>query len=455
MHHKLNTRPAEIVHEGVRAVTAEQDQPTTGASEGSLLALALLAVLVGAIAGLLGALFRLALDRANDWRNQLLHAVADWELLGLGLVVVLTAAAAALAAALVRWYAPQAKGSGIPHVEAVLAGRVPAAPLMLLPVKVVGGVLAIGVGLALGREGPSVQLGANTSHLLGGLFRRNAADCRTLLAAGAGAGLATAFSVPIAGAVFVLEELVRRFDTRITIATLAASASAIAVAQWFLGARPDLDVPEIALPHLVITPLFALLGVVMGLLGVVYNRAMIATEEFAEQRLPLPVEARAALVGAGVGLAAWWLPQLIGGGETLTLHLLKDGDTVAALIFGFLFRFVLGAVSYAAGTPGGLFAPLLALGAQGGLLYGLLCQRLLGGLAPSPTAFAIVGMAALFTAAVRAPVTGIVLLAEMTGSFNLLLPMLAGCWTAMTVPTLCGCPPIYDLLRVGSPKARD
>jgi CIC family chloride channel protein len=124
------------------------------------------------------------------------------------------------------------------------------------------------------------------------------------------------------------------------------------------------------------------------------------------------------------------------------------GTGVAALLpFMFLLRFGLGAVSYAAGTPGGLFAPLLVLGAQLGLSYGSICGQSFPGLAPQAAAFAVVGMAAFFTAVVRSPLTGIILITEMTGCFTLLLPMLAASFTAMTVPSLLGNAPIYDALR--------
>ena len=121
---------------------------------------------------------------------------------------------------------------------------------------------------------------------------------------------------------------------------------------------------------------------------------------------------------------------------------------MVALVF--ILRFGLGAVSYAAATPGGLFAPMLVLGSQSGLLFGTLCSRWFPGAASHPTAFAVVGMAAFFTAVVRAPVTGIVLVTEMTGSFTLLVPMLAACFSAMAVPTLIGSAPIYEALRPGA-----
>ncbi len=190
--------------------------------KGSLFAIGILAPLAGALAGAIGAAFRYALDRAETLRGDIVSAAQGFPVAGFLAVVVLAAVSAGLAAFMVRRFAREASGSGIPHVEAVLAGEAKQATFRLIPVKFVGGTLAIGGGLALGREGPSVQMGATLAHLVGKWFRCDWDDCRMLLAAGAGAGLATAFNAPIAGAIFVLEELVRRFETRIAIAALGA-----------------------------------------------------------------------------------------------------------------------------------------------------------------------------------------------------------------------------------------
>jgi CIC family chloride channel protein len=363
------------------------------------------------------------------------------------LVIVICAAATAVAAWLVRRYSPSASGSGIPHVEAVLHEELPPAPFWLLPVKFLGGLLAIGAGLALGREGPSVQMGATLAHLLGHVFRRNGPDCRVLLAAGAGAGLATAFNAPIAGAVFVLEELLRRFDVRTTIATFGASAGAIAVARVLLGPTPDFQIESLLYPGFGTMPVHLVLGVLVGLLGVAYNRTILTTLMAVDRLQRWPVELRAAVIGAAVGLLAWFAPDLVGGGDPITQRTLLGTGPLLMLPFVFLLRFGLGAVSYAAQTPGGLFAPLLVLGAQSGLLYGAVCHHWFPSMIPNPTALAVVSMAAFFTAVVRAPVTGVILVTEMTGGFTLLLPLLGACFAAMLVPTLLGNAPIYDSLR--------
>ncbi len=267
------------------------------------------------------------------------------------------------------------------------------------------------------------------------------------MAAGAGAGLAAAFNAPIAGAIFVLEELMRRFETRTAVAGLGTSAMAIVVSRLFLGDLPDFVVDPLAFTGPQKTALFFLLGLSAGFLGVVYNRALLGTLDLANRLGRWPVEVRAGIIGASVGVLAWFLPHLVGGGQEVTQRTLDANEMLALLPLVFLLRFGLACISYAARTPGGLFAPMLTLGAQLGLLFGMLCQLGFPELGIQPVAFAVVGMAAYFTAVVRAPVTGIVLVIEMTASFPMFLPMLAACFAAMLVPTMLGERPIYDSLR--------
>ncbi len=250
--------------------------------------------------------------------------------------------------------------------------------------------MAIGAGMALGREGPSVQMGAVVADLVGKAFRRSWPDLRTLLAAGAGAGLAVAFNAPIAGAVFVLEELVRRFETRIAIAALGASSTAILISRLFLGDAPDFQVAVSAqaatatgpLPYAVAAtwPLYLALGVVAGIAASLYNRAILGAIALAA-RLDArwPVEIQAAAIGALVGIVGWFAPGLIGGGDDITQRVLAGGAAIGMIPLAFVLRFGLGAACYAARTPGGLFAPLLVLGAQ----LGLVLRRAVPG-RPSP-----------------------------------------------------------------------
>jgi CIC family chloride channel protein len=408
---------------------------------------------------LIGAIFRLSLEEADRFRNTLICGIHDHERIGFLLVTAGAAATVAFAAWLVRRFAPYASGSGIPHVEAALNEELPPAPPGLIAVKFFGGLLAIGSGLALGREGPSVQMGAVIAHYVGKRAGRGWPDRRVLLAAGAGAGLAVAFNAPIAGAIFVLEELVARFDTRIAIAALGASTTAILVARLFLGDAPDFQVATVAYPAAATWPLFVALGATAGLAATLYNRTLLGAISVAQRLGHWPVELQAAVIGAAVGALAWFAPGLVGGGDQITQRVLSGEAILTVIPMAFLLRFGLGAVSYAAATPGGLFAPMLVLGAQLGFFFGAVCRLAIPDLGIDPQAFAVVGMAAFFTGVVQAPVTGIVLVVEMTAAFTTFLPMLGACFAAMLVANLLHSAPIYESLRVrplrlrGSEKA--
>jgi CIC family chloride channel protein len=182
-------------------------------------------------------------------------------------------------------------------------------------------------------------------------------------------------------------------------------------------------------------------------LAALYNRALLAAVAAADRLERWPVELRAGVIGAAVGILAWFAPELVGGGDEITQRVLAGGAALALIPLAFVLRFALGPVSYAAATPGGLFAPLLVLGAQLGFFCGALCRMAFPELGIAPEAFAVVGMAAFFTGVVQAPVTGIVLVIEMTAGFTTLLPMLAACFAAMLVANLLHSAPIYESLR--------
>jgi chloride channel protein, CIC family len=215
----------------------------------------------------------------------------------------------------------------------------------------------------------------------------------------------------------------------------------------FLGDAPDFFVDALAYPRAEARPLFFVLGAAAGLVAIAYNRAILGAIALAERVPGLPAEWRAAVIGAMVGTLAWFAPGLVGGGDPITQRCLSGAETLSMLPLLFLLRFGLGTLSYAAATPGGLFAPLLVLGAQLGVFFGLICRLAFPALDIQPEGFGVVGMAALFTGIVRAPLTGMVLVTEMTGSVTMLLDMLGACFVAMLVPTLLRDAPIYDALR--------
>lgn len=415
---------------------------------GALLRLILAATLSGLAIGLLGTAFRQLLTLAGALRDRLLGGLAA-EAGGLGLPLTMAAVAAAVFAA--RWLvvrvAPMAAGSGVQHVEAVCRGEVLSSPPRVVPVKFVGGLLAIGAGLALGREGPTVQMGAAVGAIAAQRLLPDAGDGAIVDAAGAGAGLAVAFNAPLAGALFVFEELARRFTARLMLATLVAVAVAIATLRVLAGDTPDFAAGPPTPQQPAEWPLYLLLGLILGGIGAAGNWLTLALLALSDRCARMPSSARAAVIGALVGGVAWFAPAIVGGGERIIVAVLEGALPLAALAAMLVARFVIGPVSYAAGTPGGLFAPLMAVGALAGALFAGIVPLLLPSLAPSPVSFAVIGMAALFTAMVRAPLTGIAVVIEMTARPDLCLGMMAAAAAAFTVATLLGSEPIYDSLR--------
>jgi CIC family chloride channel protein len=232
-----------------------------------LLALAGSGLAVGALAGLVGSAFHIALVAAERLRGSVLDWAHRYPGVGWLAPVVLAAFAAFVARWLVRRYAPQASGSGVQRVEAIIRGDAASLNAAVLPVKFVGGVLALGAGLALGREGPTVQMAAAIGTFWSRLFKLRPGDARALLAAGAGAGLAAAFNAPLAGAIFVFEELLRRFELRVAVATLAACSGGLVIMRMLIGDHLVFSVPPLVIDLFPGYFQFFAFGVVMGALG--------------------------------------------------------------------------------------------------------------------------------------------------------------------------------------------
>jgi chloride channel protein, CIC family len=404
-------------------------------------------VLTGILIGLVGGAFRYLLISADRGRDAFIAWAHAWPWIGWLAPVGLGLVGAAAARIMVVRFAPVAEGSGIQRVEAVFSGKIEPAPHAVVPVKFFGGLLAMGSGLALGREGPTVQMGATLGFLVSRFLTKGDPDARVIGAAGAGAGLAVAFNAPIGGSIFVFEELTSSFTPWLMVATLAAALVAVWIMRLLLGNTLDFTVKLVSLTQDWSLWPFLVLGAILGTVGALYNAVTMGLLRLAD-RLPRPSSInRAAIIGATVGLVAWFAPAAVGGGEALTQAVLAGRYAVGGLLALFLARFLLGPWSYAAGAPGGLFAPLLVLGASSGALFAGILNHFLPLPALSPIAFAVVGMGALFSASVRTPLTGIVLTVEMTGRADLTLALLGASLMAMMVAMLLGSEPIYESLK--------
>ncbi len=411
-----------------------------------LIIVSLVAGAAGLIVGIVGGYFRWFLLKADELRLSFLNWAHDWSgpgwILPIVVVVILV-----LLARLIVLRVPRVSGSGIQDVEAVWRGEIPTTSWEVLPAKFVGGLLAIGGGLALGREGPTVHLGAAIGAEAGNRMRLGDDDVRVLQTALGGAGLGVAFNAPLGGALFVFEEVTKTIRLRLILVTLIGTATAIAMSRLILGDHPDFNVGSVGTPAGWTLVVFLVFGILTGIAGAWYNKLIILFLGLSDRLRRIPPLAQAGIIGVIVGILLWFDPLVAtGGGDQLTQKVLGGSVGLAALTAFFLVRFFLGPLSYSAQTPGGLFSPLLAVGALwGGVFHGLI-GHFMTGPGTDLTAFAIVGMATLFAAIVRAPFTGIVLIVEMTATTTLVVPMLAAAFGAVIATTVMRNDPIYDSL---------
>jgi CIC family chloride channel protein len=405
------------------------------------------AAFVGALAGGIALLFRAGLTEADRIRLSLINFAHNFPAMGWLIPVIFTLTGTVIAVLVTRRFAPEAAGSGIPHLEAVLHRFRKMDWKRVLPVKFIGGIIAIGSGLSLGREGPTVQMGGAIGEAVSRLLRVSERERLTLISAGAGAGLAAAFNAPLSGLIFVLEEVRRDFQPIVFGATFIAAVIANIVARIGAGQYPVFTVPSYPMPPLASLPIFAIMGITAGLLGVLFNRSLLAAIRLFERVPKRFLILAVAMTGGLIGLVGWFAPTLPGSGHALTESALKGDLTLLIIPLFFVLRLLLTTTSYGTGAPGGIFAPLLTLGALIGLGIGQLAHLLNPAVVPIPASFAVVGMAAYFTAIVRAPLTGIMLIVEMTGNYSQMLPLLVSCFCAYIIAEALKDLPIYEVLH--------
>ena len=267
------------------------------------------AALVGIIAGFMGVLFQLALVGAENLRHRSVEAMRSHAVLG---VLTMMAACSLLAGAstwLTARFAPEASGSGIPHVKEVLLGLRQMRWIRMILVKFIGGFLGLAAGLSLGREGPTIQIGAATGRGVAEKLGVPKRSYKTLISCGAGAGLSAAFNAPLAGFLFVIEELQRELTPITYGAALIASVAADAMTRVLLGQHSAFHITGYPTPPMSALPLLALLGIIVGFLGVGFNRSLTGALDLAERRKLHPA-VKGMLVGAAAGLAVWFAPSL-------------------------------------------------------------------------------------------------------------------------------------------------
>ena len=372
------------------------------------LKLTLCALVTGVVTGAVCSFFETIPMALSGYRLSSLEKLAGSPVTAFIAAFAVSAFLGGFAMYLTKRFAPEAGGSGIPEIEGAMTDLRPVRFWRVLPVKFFGGIFSLSSGMILGREGPSIQIGGNLGAMVSRIFRLTPEEFHALLAAGAASGLASAFNAPLAGIIFVMEELRSQF--RYTVASVQAVTFSVIASTItrdnFSGTFPVFELPEYHMPDLRDLVFFGLFGMLMGGAGVLFNRSVGLMQD-----LYLKIN-----------------------GSSLRRHILTG------VLLG-------GLLCFCSGIPGGIFAPSLSLGTLGGALAGMVLLQT-GCINFNPGIMAIVGMGAFFAASVRAPVTGIILVCEMTNNFEFLLPMMVAVFAAtLTAGALKGKPVYTQILE--------
>lgn len=429
-------------------ILAKRIRPKLFSAQHDYLVLPALSATVGALTGLVIASFEAIILWLNQQRLQFVNLDSLSPLTGIILTMLIGGLMVVLALWLVRRFAPEAGSSGVTHIEGALDGIYEINWRRLLPIKFVASVLAISSGMIFGRAGPSVQLGGVVGRMMADTAKRYTQAIHVLTAAGAAAGLAAAFNAPLAGILFVIEEMRPQFRysmTSIKCVSLAAATATI-VMQICYGQQAIMAIPDLSIPSLTSLWLFLLLGILFGVVGVLFNRGIIASTRKV-QDLQANKMSRVLLFGLTLGalfsLLQIFIPEGAGTGRFAMLEVLQHPITLVSLLGLFLLRLFGTILCFSSGAAGGVFTPMLTLGTLFGLAFGMLAGEIYPDLATDPLVYAVAGMGALFAATVRAPVTGIMLVVEMTDSYHMILPLLVTCLGATFIAQLLGGKPLY------------
>lgn len=412
------------------------------------------AVMVGLISGLLVVFFKVSISKLFEFiQNFISQFDLSHKLLIFPLITTL---GGLISGVLVFKFAPETKGSGIPFVKMVMARMGNITRVRTIVVKFLAGVAGIGTGLSLGREGPSVQLGAGAGALVGKIFKMKGTDQGKLIAAGAGSAIGATFNAPIAGTIFVLEELVNKFSASLLFPVLVATVTASSVARHFLGNNPSFTIPYIThdLSFEGIS-VCIILGIVAGFLGVAFAKIIYKNNEFFEKMDKIPNWLKPAIAGFGIGVIGIFIPYVLGSGNLSVDLLLQHKLALSVVVLVFAVKFFVTPFCFGSGAAGGIFLPMLMLGSFLGYIVASIFNMF--GFHVDVVVMAMIGMGAFLASVARTPITAVVMVFEMTAGYTHILPIMLSAAIADLIAEKLNHRPIYASLivnQVKSPEAK-
>ncbi|MEO9139208.1 MAG: chloride channel protein [Jatrophihabitans sp.] len=395
------------------------------------LGLLTLSVLIGAGAGLGAVAFRymiegftLVLSGHRDYSAAGHAANPHASFLGPYFVVLAPVVAGLLYGPLVYRFAREARGHGVPEVMLAVARNGGRIRPQVAVVKSLASALCIGGGGSVGREGPIVQIGSALGSTLAQTFGLGERKVKLLVSCGAAGGIAATFNAPLAGVFFAMELILREWATESFGMVVVSSVTASVISRSILGDSPFLKLPTFHIEHTVQYPLFAVLGVLAGLIGVGFSRALYAIEDLCDWAWRGPEWARPAVGGVLLGLLLLVLPQMYGVGYPVLGKAVDGGYGIAFLIALLVGKILACSLTIGIGGSGGVFAPSLFCGAMAGAVFGDVVHAIAPHSGGSVGAYALIGMGAVFAGAARAPISAVLILFELTGEYTIILPLM-------------------------------
>ncbi len=345
-------------------------------------------------------------------------------------------------------YFPDARGSGVPQTKAALYAREGRITLRTVLGKFFCTSATLASGIPLGREGPSVQVGAGIASVLGRLLGLSSEQVKNLIPVGAAAAIAAAFNTPLAAVLFALEEIVGDLNAPVMGAVVLASATSWMVLRVLLGNHPLFKVPQYQLGRPVELVVYAVLGVAGGLVSVAFTKLLLGLRarflRFPQQTVWFQPVAGGLLVG----LIGWFVPQVLGVGYGYVGDALNGNMAFKMMLLLVVLKLFAVTVSYASGNAGGIFGPALFIGAMLGGTVGTVAHHLFPAYTATPGAYALVGMGAAFAGIVRAPMTSVLMIFEMTQDYAVIVPLMIANLVSLFIASRLQREPIYEALAV-------
>jgi chloride channel protein, CIC family len=399
-----------------------------------------LAVVIGALTGMAVVAFILLTERLGlrlypiggaPWRRLLFPVAGS---LGIGF--------------LLYRYFPDARGSGVPQTKAALFARDGRITLRTVLGKFFCTSATLASGIPLGREGPSVQVGAGIGSVLGRLLGLRPQQVKRLIPVGAAAAIAAAFNTPMAAVLFSLEEIVGDLNAPVMGAVVMASATSWAVLRVFLGNHPLFKVPQYQLVHPLEFAIYAILGVAGGLVSVAFTKLLLGIRARFLRFPRNTVWFQPVAGGLLVGLMGWFVPQVMGVGYGFVGDALNGNMAFKMMLLLVVMKLFAVTASYASGNAGGIFGPSLFIGAMLGGVVGTTAHHFLPLYTSTPGAYALVGMGAVFAGVVRAPMTSVLMIFEMTQDYAVIVPLMIANLVSLFIASRLQHEPIYEALAV-------